>query len=63
MDSFKRLKISKPKGNSLYMLCHSHTSVLLAAGVTLPAMSARLGHHSVRTTQEIWLLIKDGGRP
>jgi integrase len=27
---------------------------LLAAGVPLPAVSARLGHSSVRTTQEIY---------
>ena len=51
---FKRLKIPKPKGNSLHLLRHSHTSVLLAAGVPLPAVSARLGHSSVRTTQEIY---------
>ena len=36
------------------MLRDSHTSVLLAEGVPLPAVSARLGHSSVRTTQEIY---------
>jgi integrase len=51
---FKRLKIAKPKGASLHLLRHSHTSVLLAQGVPLPAVSARLGHSSVRTTQEIY---------
>jgi integrase len=51
---FKRLKIPKPKGNSLHLLRHTHTSVLLAQGVPLPAVSARLGHSSVRTTQEIY---------
>ena len=51
---FKRLKIPKPKGASLHLLRHSHTSVLLAQGVPLPAVSARLGHSSVRTTQEIY---------
>ena len=51
---FKRLKIAKPKGASLHLLRHSHTSVLLAEGVPLPAVSARLGHSSVRTTQEIY---------
>jgi integrase len=51
---FKRLKIPKPKGAALHLLRHSHTSVLLAAGVPLPAVSARLGHSSVRTTQEIY---------
>jgi integrase len=51
---FKRLKIPKPKGNALHLLRHSHTSILLAEGVPLPAVSARLGHSSVRTTQEIY---------
>jgi len=51
---FKRLKIPKPRGASLHLLRHSHTSVLLAQGVPLPAVSARLGHSSVRTTQEIY---------
>jgi integrase len=51
---FKRLKIPKPKGASLHLLRHSHTSILLAQGVPLPAVSARLGHSSVRTTQEIY---------
>jgi integrase len=36
------------------VLRHTHTSVLLAQGVPLPAVSARLGHSSVRTTQEIY---------
>jgi len=51
---FKRLKIPKPKGASLHLLRHTHTSVLLAQGVPLAAVSARLGHSSVRTTQEIY---------
>jgi len=51
---FKRLKIPKPKGSSLHLLRHTHTSVLLAEGVPLAAVSARLGHSSVRTTQEIY---------
>ena len=51
---FKRLKIPKPKGSALHTLRHTHTSVLLAEGVPLPAVSARLGHSSVRTTQEIY---------
>jgi integrase len=51
---FKRLKIPKPKGASLHLFRHSHTSVLLAQGVPLPAVSARLGHSSVRTTREIY---------
>jgi len=51
---FRRLKIEKPKGAALHMLRHSHTSVLLAAGAPLPAVSARLGHSSMRTTQEVY---------
>lgn len=51
---FKRIKIPKPKGAALHLLRHSHTSHLLAGGVPLPAVSARLGHSSVRTTQEIY---------
>ena len=51
---FKRLKIPKPKGAALHLLRHSHTSHLLASGVPLPAVSARLGHSSMRTTQEIY---------
>jgi integrase len=51
---FKRLKFPKPKGAALHLLRHSHTSHLLASGVPLPAVSARLGHSSMRTTQEIY---------
>jgi len=51
---FRRLKIPKPKGAALHLLRHSHTSVLLAQGVPVPAVSARLGHSSARTTQEIY---------
>jgi integrase len=49
---FRRLKL--PKGASLHSLRHTHTSHLLARGVPLPAVSARLGHGSIRTTQEIY---------
>jgi integrase len=49
---FRRLKL--PNGASLHSLRHTHTSHLLASGVPLPAVSARLGHSSIRTTQEIY---------
>ena len=49
---FRRLK--PPNGASLQSLRHSHCSHLLASGVPLPAVSARLGHGSIRTTQEIY---------
>ncbi len=38
---FRRLKL--PKGASLHSLRHTHTSHLLANGVPLPVVSARLG--------------------
>jgi len=37
---FRRLKL--PKGASLHLLRHNHTSHLLADGVPLPVVSARL---------------------
>jgi integrase len=49
---FRRLKL--PKGASLHSLRHSHCSHLLASGVPLPAVSVRLGHGSIRMTQEIY---------
>src|ERR1700693_659254 len=49
---FRRLKL--PKGTSLHSLRHTHTSHLLADGVPLPVVSARLGHSSVRVTAEIY---------
>jgi integrase len=49
---FRRLKL--PKGASLHSLRHTHTSHLLANGVPLPVVSARLGHSSVRVTAEIY---------
>lgn len=49
---FRRLKL--PKGASLHSLRHTHTSHLLAKGVPLPVVSARLGHSSVRVTAEIY---------
>ena len=48
----RRLRL--PKGASLHSLRHTHTSHLLASGVPLTAVSARLGHASLRTTQEIY---------
>jgi integrase len=48
---FRRLKLPKA---GLHSLRHSHCSHLLASGVPLPAVSARLGHGSIRTTQEIY---------
>ena len=38
----------------MHLLRHTHTSHLLASGVALPVVSARLGHSSIRTPQEIY---------
>jgi integrase len=51
---FKRLKIQKPKGGALHLLRHTVASQMLDGGVPLPAVSARLGHSSIRTTAEIY---------
>ena len=47
-------RLGLPKGASLHMLRHSHSSVLLANGVDLAAVSARLGHSSVRVTADVY---------
>ena len=47
-------QLGLPKGASLHTLRHSHASLLLADGVDLATVSARLGHSSVRTTADIY---------
>jgi integrase len=42
------------KGASLHTLRHSHGSQLLSAGVSLPAVSKRLGHSSVYVTATVY---------
>ncbi|MCU1329349.1 MAG: integrase, partial [Bryobacterales bacterium] len=49
---FRRLKL--PKGTSLHTLRHTHGSHLLAAGMELPAVSARLGHSNPFVTATIY---------
>jgi integrase len=47
-------RLGLPKGASLHVLRHSHASLLLADGVDIATVSARLGHSSVRTTADIY---------
>ena len=49
---FRRLKL--PKGASLHSLRHTHGSHLLANGVSLPVVSERLGHSSIRVTADVY---------
>jgi integrase len=53
-DLFARLGIPKPRGSSLHLLRHTHVSHMLASGVPVAAISARLGHSSIRTTLDIY---------
>ena len=53
-ETFARLRIPKPKGSSLHLLRHTHASHLLASGAPVAAVSARLGHTSIRTTLDIY---------
>jgi integrase len=48
----RRLKF--PKGASLHTLRHTHVSHLIASGVPLPAVAARVGHSSTQTTASIY---------
>jgi len=49
-----RKRLGLPKGANLHALRHSHGSQLLAAGVDIPTVSARLGHASPATTLKIY---------
>lgn len=49
---FRRLNL--PKGASLHSLRHTHGSHMLANGVSLPVVSERLGHSSVRVTADVY---------
>jgi integrase len=51
---FRRLGIPKAKGNALHLLRHTLASHMLAGGVPLPAVSARLGHSDMQTTLRIY---------
>jgi integrase len=55
---FRRLKL--PKGASLHSLRHTHGSHLLAAGMELTAVSARLGHSSPYVTATVYSHVISG---
>lgn len=54
----RRLKL--PKGASLHTLRHTHGSHLLAAGLELPAVSARLGHSNPNVTATVYSHVLSG---
>jgi integrase len=47
-------RLGFPKGASLHSLRHSHVSQLIASGVPLPAVAARVGHASTETTARVY---------
>ena len=49
-----RKKLKLPAGASLHTLRHTHATHLLAAGVELPVVSARLGHSNVYVTATVY---------
>ncbi|MEK7750725.1 MAG: tyrosine-type recombinase/integrase, partial [Acidobacteriota bacterium] len=49
---YRKLKL--PKGASLHSLRHTHGSKRLAAGMELPAVSARLGHADATVTTRVY---------
>ncbi|HTQ56533.1 MAG TPA: tyrosine-type recombinase/integrase [Bryobacteraceae bacterium] len=51
---FNRSSGSEGKGGALHLLRHTMVSQMLDGGAPLPALSARLGHSSIRTTAEIY---------
>lgn len=53
-------KLKLPKGASLHSLRHTHASQLLAGGMEISAVSARLGHKSVGTTLKIYAHMIEG---
>ena len=53
-EIFERLGIPKPKGSPLHLLRLTHASQMLASGAPVAAVSARLGHSSIRTTLGIY---------
>jgi integrase len=54
----RRLKL--PKGASLHTLRHSHGSQLIADGVPIPEVSARLGHANPNVTMGVYAHVIPG---
>lgn len=50
----KKCKQAKVPAISTHSLRHTHASVLLAKGVSMASISARLGHADISTTQDIY---------
>lgn len=62
-DRFRKLVATTPgvrTGVRFHDLRHAGASEMLAAGVTIPAVSARLGHASPRTTMQVYAHAVDG---
>ncbi len=53
----KRCREAEVPVITFHGLRHTHASVLLFAGVSVPSVSRRLGHSSIATTQKIYLHI------
>jgi len=53
-------KLKLPKGASLHTLRHSHGSQLIADGVPIPEVSARLGHANANVTMGIYAHVIPG---
>lgn len=53
-------RVGLPPGVSLHSLRHTHASHMLAAGVEITAVSARLGHSSPHTTAKVYAHVVSG---
>lgn len=55
-----RAKVNMPDGTGIHSLRHAHASALLAAGIPVNTVSARLGHSQASTTLNIYGHGRDG---
>lgn len=56
----RRAKVNMPDGTGIHSLRHAHASALLAAGIPVNTVSARLGHSQASTTLNIYGHGRDG---